>query len=113
MTLEKACDLASELRLDPSLIFIEPSRYSGFLFHNPSAATYFRVAFNAASWPTKSVDVHFMYVCLTPEIAAWLRRCGYEYEHVEIVAVLFGCEKDQERFEGVLWPGQDVGAEIC
>jgi hypothetical protein len=40
--------------------------------------------------------------------------CGYDFEPVEIVAILFGSDEDRESFEKVLWPHRAAqGVEIC
>jgi hypothetical protein len=105
-TLERAFDVADQIKLDLRRTHIEPSRFSGFLFDHESAATLFRLTFNARYWPTKVDDLFLMYVERSPEVSAWVASCGYEFEPVEIVAIWFESDEDQESFENVIWPGR-------
>jgi len=104
MTLEEACDVANEIKLNPRRTYIEPSRFSGFLFDNVSDATLFRLMFDAKHWPTKVDHLFLLYVERSPEASAWIRSCGCDFAPVEIVAVLFGSDEDQKSFENVIWP---------
>lgn len=106
MKVEDACAVAEQIKLSRWHTHIEPSRFSGFLFENVSAATLLRLNFDAKHWPTKVDDLFLMYVERSPEVSAWIASCGYEFETVEIVAILFGSDEDQESFEKVIWPGK-------
>jgi hypothetical protein len=106
MRLEEACDVANQIKLNPLHTHIEPSRFIGFLFDQVSAATLLRLTFDAKHWPTKVDDLFLMYVERSPEVSAWIASCSYEFEPVEIVAILFASDEDQESFENVIWPGR-------
>jgi hypothetical protein len=114
MTLEEACDVANQIKLNPRQTYIEPSRFSGHLTDDNKAAVALRLTFNAKPWPTVSDDLHLMFVERSPEVLAWIGSCGYEFEPVEIVAVQFGSDEDQEKFEGVVWPHRATeGVKMC
>jgi hypothetical protein len=106
MTLERTCDVANQIKLNPRQTYIEPSRFSGYLTDDIKAATALRITFNAKRWPTKDDDLFLMYVERSPEVSAWIGSSGFEFEPVEIIAVLFGSDEDQESFERVIWPGK-------
>jgi hypothetical protein len=106
LSYEEASEIASSLGLNPSLTFIEPSRYCGYMFDDLNAATAFRLAFDARRWPTTDDDHFLMIVEPTPEIASWLGSCGVECLPVETVAVQFRSEQDRADFEEVLWPSR-------
>jgi hypothetical protein len=106
MTLAHACAVANQIKLSPRHTYIEPSRFSGFLFDHVTAATLLRLTFDAKHWPTKVDDLFLMYVERSPEVSSWIASCGYQFEPVEIVAILFGSDEDQESFENVIWPGR-------
>ncbi|MEA2898600.1 MAG: hypothetical protein QOJ84_4215 [Bradyrhizobium sp.] len=106
MSLAHACAVAKQIKLSRLHTYIEPSRFAGYLSDDLKAATALRITFNAKRWPTKVDDLFLMYVERSPEVSAWIGSCGYEFEPVEIVAVLFGSDEDQESFENVIWPGR-------
>ena len=106
MALEKAVAVAKQIKLSPWHTHIEPSRFSGFLFDNVSVATLLRLTFDAKHWPTKVADLYLMYVERSPEVSDWIASCSDEFEFVEIVAILFGSDEDQESFEAVIWPAR-------
>lgn len=114
MPLNEACDVAKQIKLNPYETYIEPSRFSGYLFDNCSAAIAFRITFNAKPWSTKCDDLFFMYVERSLEVSAWIRSCGYDYQAVEIVAIQFRSDEDRNNFEAAIWPQRATeGVEIC
>ncbi|QDM26232.1 hypothetical protein FNL56_09145 [Tardiphaga sp. vice304] len=115
MPIVDAIDVAKQINLGFERTHIEPSRYCGFLFDHPSPATMLRMLFDGKYWPTKVNDLYLIYVERSPDVSAWIDSCGYEFQAVEIVAILFGSDEDQESFEEVIWPhrAKNEGVEIC
>lgn len=109
-TVERAFDVAVQIKLDLRRTHIESSRFDGYLTDNKSAAIALRLFFSAKPWPTNVDDLFLMYVEQSPEVSAWIGSCGYEFQPVEIVAILFGSHEDQESFEAVIWPGRCSGS---
>lgn len=106
MTLEETCDVAEQIKLNPCQTYIEPSRHIGYLTKDRKAATALRLFFSAKRWPTKADDVYLMYLEPSLEVSAWMKSTSYVFEPVEIVAVLFASDEDQESFENVIWPAR-------
>ena len=106
MPIVDAIDVAKQINLGSERTHIEPSRFRGFLFDHLSPATLLMMLFEGKYWPTKVDDLYLIYVERSPEVSAWIDSCGYEFQAVEIVAILFGSDEDQESFENVIWPGR-------
>lgn len=104
MTLEEAWDVADQIKLNRFETYIEPSRFTGYLFNNATAAVALRMTFNAKPWPTISEDIFLMYVEPSPDVSAWIGSCGYNSENIEIVAILFASHEDRKKFQKVIWP---------
>ena len=113
MTLNEAADVAKRIKLDPYETYIEPSRFSGYLLDNCSAAIAFRMTFTAKPWSTKCDDLFFLYVETSSEVSSWIESCGYDYRAVEIVAIQFRSDEDRNNFEAAIWPHRATeGVEI-
>ena len=105
MSVADACAVAGTLNLNALQFYSEPSRFSGFLFENQSAAIFIKMRFSDAKrWPTTDDKLFLMYVERSAEVLDWIKSCGYEFEPVEIVAIQFASDEDQENFENVIWP---------
>lgn len=106
MPIADAVAVAQQINLGTERTHIEPSRFCGFLFDHPSPATLLMMLFDGKNWPTKVDDLYLIYVERSPEVSAWIDSSGYEFQTVEIVAILFASDEDQESFEEVIWPGR-------